>query len=98
VAVGRPQCVGPAVRTSGGRGLTRRATTTSGTVAVLTVVAAAITDITIFIVVHVPVATVSAIGRARRRGRRWLGRRGRSVGVERHWGSRRPSTIHVNLL
>jgi hypothetical protein len=98
VAVGRPRCVGPAVGTSGGGGLARRATMASAVVAVL---AAAITAIAIFVVVLVPVATgavVSAIGWARRRGRRWLGRRGRSVGVERHRGSRRPGTVHVNLL
>jgi hypothetical protein len=73
----------------------------SAAVAVLTVVAAAITAIVIFVVVLVPVATgavVTVIGRARRRGRRWLGRWGRSVGVERRRGSQRPGTVHVNLL
>jgi hypothetical protein len=69
--------------------------------AAIAVVAAAITTIAIFVVVLVPVATgaaISAIGRARRRGRRWLGRRGCSIGVERRRGSRRPGTIHMNLL
>jgi hypothetical protein len=101
VVVGRPRCVGPTVGTSGGDGLARRATTASTVVAVLAVVAAAIIAIAVFVVVLVPVATsvvVSAIGWARRRGRRWLGRRGRSVGVERRRGSRRPGTVHVNLL
>jgi hypothetical protein len=98
VAVGRPRCVGPAVGTSGGGGLSRRATTAS---AVVAVVAAAITAIAVFVVLLVPVATgavVSAIGWVRRRGRRWLGRRGRSVGVEHHRGSRRLDTVYVNLL
>jgi hypothetical protein len=98
VAVGRPWCVGPAVGTSGGGGLARRATTTSASAAV---VAATIITIAVFIVVLVPVATgatIFAIGQARRCGRWWLGRRGRSVGVERHWGSWRPGTVHVILL
>jgi hypothetical protein len=101
VAVGQPRCVGPAVGTSEGGGLARRATTTSAVVTVLAVVAAAITAIAVFVVVLVPVATGaadSAIGRTRRRGIRWLDRRGRSVGVERRWGSRRPGTVYVNLL
>jgi hypothetical protein len=100
VAVGRSRCVGPAVGTNGGGGLARRATTASAAITVLAVVAAAITAIAVFVVL-VPVATsaaVSAIGRARRRGRRWLGCRGRSVGVERRRGSRGPGTVHVNLL
>jgi hypothetical protein len=69
--------------------------------AAVDVLAVAITAIAVFVVVLVPVATgaaVSAIGRARRRGRRWLGRRGRSVGVERRQESRRPGTVHMNLL
>jgi hypothetical protein len=101
VAIGRPRCVGPAVETGGGGGLARRATTASATIAALAVVAAAITAITVFVVVLVPVATcaaVSAIGQARRRGRRWLGHRGRSIGIECRRGSRRPGTVHVNLL
>jgi hypothetical protein len=87
VAVGRPRCVGPAVETSGGGGLARRAT--------------AITAIAGFVVVLAPVATgaaVSAIGRVRRRGRWWLGHRGCSVGVERRRGNRRSGTVHVNIL
>jgi hypothetical protein len=74
---------------------------TSVAIVVLAVVAAAITAIAVFIVVLVPVATsaaVSAIGWTRRRERRWLGRRGRSVDVEHRRGSRRPGTVHVNLL
>jgi hypothetical protein len=70
-------------------------------IVVLAVVAAVITAIAVFVVVLVPVATgaaVSANGWARRLGRRWLGRRGRNVGVERRRGSRRPDTVHVNLL
>jgi hypothetical protein len=101
VVVGRPWCVGPAVRTSGGGGMAKRATTASATIAVLAVVAAAITAIAVFIVVLVPVATgaaVSTIERARHRGRWWLGRRGRNVGVERRRSSWRPDAIHVNLL
>jgi hypothetical protein len=101
VAVGRPRCVGPAVGTSGGGGLARRATTASAAVAVLVVVAVAITAIVVFVVVLVLVATgtaVSAIERARRHGRWWLGRRGHNVGVECRQGSRRTGTVHVNLL
>jgi hypothetical protein len=81
VAVGRPRCVGPAVGTSGGGGLARRATTASA------VVAAAITAIVVSVIGLGPVATgvaVAAMGRARR----WHG----------HRGSRRPGTVHVNLL
>jgi hypothetical protein len=33
-----------------------------------------------------------------RRARRWLGRRGCNVGVERRRGSRRSGTVHVKLL
>jgi hypothetical protein len=101
VVVERPRCVGPVVETSGGGGLARRATTTSAVVDVLAIVAAAITAIAVFVVVLVPVVTgavVSAIGWARRRGRRWLGRRGHSVGVEHRRSRRRPDTGHVNLL
>jgi hypothetical protein len=101
VAVGQPQCVGPVVGTSGGGGLARRATTASAAFAVLSVVAAAITVIAVFVVVLVSFAisvAFSAIGRVRRRGRRWLGRRGHSVGVERCRGSRRLGTVHANLL
>jgi hypothetical protein len=68
VAVGRPQCVGPAVRTSWGGGLARRATTTSAAGAVLAIVAAAITAIAVFVVILGPVSTsaaVAAMGRAR---------------------------------
>jgi hypothetical protein len=98
VAVGRLRCVVPTVRTSGGGGLARRATTASAAGAILAVVAAAITTIADFVVVLGSVAAVAAIGRARRRGRRWLGCRGCNVGVERRRGSRRPGTVHVNLL
>jgi hypothetical protein len=66
--------------------------------AVLTVVAAAITVIVVFVVVLVPVATGAAMGWVRRRGRRWLGRRGRNIGVERRRGSRRSGTVHVKLI
>jgi hypothetical protein len=69
--------------------------------AVLAVVATAITAIAIFVVILGPVATgaaVATIGRARWRGRRWLGRRGCNIGVERRRGSRRSGTVHVKLL
>jgi hypothetical protein len=101
VAVGQPRCVGPAVGTSGGGGLARRATTASAASAVLAVVAAAITAVAVFVVILGSVATsatVVAMGRVSRRGRWWLGRWGRNVGVERRWGSRRSSTVHVKLL
>jgi hypothetical protein len=101
VAIGRPQCVGPAVGTSGGGGLARGATTASAAGAVLAVVASAITTIAVFIVTLGPVATgaaVATMGRVRRRGRWWLGHRGCNVGVERRRGSRRPGTVHVKLL
>jgi hypothetical protein len=84
-----------------GRGLARRATTASAACVVLTVVATAITAIAVFIVILGLVATgvaVAAMGWARRRGRRWLGRRGCNVGVERRRGSQRPGTVHVKLL
>jgi hypothetical protein len=51
VAVGRPRCVGPAVGTSGGGGLARRATTATATGAILVVVATAITAIVVFVVI-----------------------------------------------
>jgi hypothetical protein len=101
VAVGRSRCIGPAIRTSGGGGLARRATIASVVVAVLVVVAAVIIAITVFVVVLVPIATgaiVSVIGQAKQHGRRLLSRWGCSVGVERRRGSRRPDTVHVNLL
>jgi hypothetical protein len=89
VAVGQPRCIGLAVGTSGGGGLSRRATTASAASAILAVVAAAVSAIAVFVVILGPVATgaiVAAMGRVRRRGRRWLGCRGRNVSVERHWG------------
>jgi hypothetical protein len=98
VAIGRPWSLGPAVGTSGGGGLARRGTTASAAGAVLAAVAAAITAIAVFVVALGLVATGAAMGRPRRRGRRWLGRRGRNVRVERRRGSRRPSIAHVNLL
>jgi hypothetical protein len=98
VAIGQPRCVGPAVGISGGGGLARRATTTSVVGAVLAVVAVAITTIVVFVVILGPVATVAAMGRARRRGRRWFVHRGCNVGVEHLRGSRRPDTIYVKLL
>jgi hypothetical protein len=101
VAVGRPQCVGPAIGTSGGGGLARRAITASAASAVLAVVATAISAIVVFVVILGPVAIGAAVASmrwVRRRGRRWLGRRGRNVGVERRWGSLRPGTVHVKLL
>jgi hypothetical protein len=101
VAVGRAWCVGPVGETNGGGGLARRATTTFIAGVVLAVVAVAITAIAVFVIVFGLVATgaaVSAIGWARRRRRWWLSYRGCNVGVERHRGSRRPDTVHVNLL
>jgi hypothetical protein len=100
-AVHQARCVGPAVGTSGGGGLARRATTTSAASAVLAVVAVAITAIAVFVVILGSVATgaiIATMGRARRRGRWWLGRRGHNVGVERRRGSRKPDTVHVKLL
>jgi hypothetical protein len=101
VAIGRPRCVDPTVGTSGGGGLARRATTVSAAGAVLAVMSAAITAIAVFVVGLGLVATdavVAAMGRARWRGGQWLGHRGLNVGVERRRGSRRPDTVHVNLL
>jgi hypothetical protein len=101
VTVGQPRCIGPVIRTSRGGGLARRATTTSAAGAVLAVVAATVTTIAVFVVILGPVATSAAVagmGRARRRGRWWLGRWGYNVGVERRRGSRRPGTVHVKLL
>jgi hypothetical protein len=79
-------------------GLARRATTASATGVVLTVVAATITAIAVFVVILGLVAIDAAMGWARRRGRQWLGRRGCNVGVEHRRGSRRPDTVHVMLL
>jgi hypothetical protein len=90
VAIGHPRCIGPAVGTSGDSGLARRATTTPAAGDVLVVVAAAIISIAVFVVILGPVATGATIvtmGWARWRGRRWLGRRGRNVGVEHRRGS-----------
>jgi hypothetical protein len=101
VVVGRARCVGPSVRISGGSGLVRRSPTAFAAGAVLAVVAAVITAIAIFVVILGLVATgvaVAVMGRARRRGRRWLGRWGRNVGVEHRRGSRRPGTVYVKLL
>jgi hypothetical protein len=101
VVKGRPRCVGPAVGTSGGGGLARRATTASVAGVVFAIVPAAITAIVVFVVILGPVATgatVAIMGRVRRRGRWWLGRRGHNVGVERRRGSRRPDIVHVKLL
>jgi hypothetical protein len=101
VVVGRPRCVGPTVGISGGSGLARRATTAPAVGAVLAVVAATIIAIAVFVVIHGPVATgvaVAAMGRVRHRERWWLGHRGRNVGVEHRWGSRRFDTIHVKLI
>jgi hypothetical protein len=66
VAVGRARCVGPTVGTSGGGGMARRAITPSIAGVVLAIVAAAITAITVFVVI---LGLVAAMGRARRRGR-----------------------------
>jgi hypothetical protein len=101
VVVGQPRCVGPAIGTSGGGGLARRATTVAVAGDVLTVVVAAITAIAVFVVGLGPVATgaaVATMGQARRRGGRWLSRRGCNVDVEHRQGSRRPGTVYVNLL
>jgi hypothetical protein len=98
VAVSRPWRAGSAVRGSGGGGLDRRAITAATAVVVPAVVA---TAVAVLVVVLVSVATVAAVataGRARRRGVWWPGCGGRSVGVERRWGSRRTCTIHVELL
>jgi hypothetical protein len=97
VVVGQPRCVGPAVGTSGGSGLARRATTVSIAGVVLVVMAAAITAIVVFVVILGPVTTSATMGRARRRGRQWLGRWGRNIGLEHRRGSRRSGTVHVKL-
>jgi hypothetical protein len=81
--------------------LARRATTAPAAGVVLAIVATAITTIAIFIVILGPVATdaaAAAMGWARRCGRRWLGRRGRNIGVERRRGNRKTGTVHVKLL
>jgi hypothetical protein len=101
VAVGWLRCIGPTVGTSGGGGLIRRATMASAVGTVLAVVTTAITAIAVFVVGFGLVATSATdatMGWVRWRGRRWLGRRGRNVGVERRRGSQRPGTVHVNLL
>jgi hypothetical protein len=98
VAVSRPWHAGSAVRGSGDGGLARRAITTATAITVPAVVATAMTAIAVLVVILVPVATVATAGWARRRGGWWPGYRGRSVGVERRWGSRRICTIHVYLL
>jgi hypothetical protein len=72
VAVGRPRCVGPAIGTSGGGGLARRATIAPAADAVLVIVSAAITVIVVFVVIPGPVAAVASMGWVRRRGRRCL--------------------------
>jgi hypothetical protein len=90
VAVSRLCRAGSAVRGSGDGGLVRRAITTATAIAIPAVVAIAITAVAVLVVVLVPVATVAAVataGWARRRGGWWPGCRGRSVGVERRWGS-----------
>jgi hypothetical protein len=86
-------CVGPAVGISGGGGLARRATTTSAAGAILAIVAATSTAIAVFVVILGPIATsaaVAAMGRARQRGRRRLGRQGHNIVVEHRRGSQRP--------
>jgi hypothetical protein len=101
VAVGRPRCVAPTIRTNGGGGLARTTTTASATGAVLAVVAIANTAIAVFVVILGPVATgaaVAAMGWARRCGRWRLGHWGCSVGVEHYRGSRRTGTVQVTLL
>jgi hypothetical protein len=97
VAVNRLLRVCSTVGASGGGGLARRATAAS-TAGVVLVVAATTAVVAVFVVVFVPVATVAATGRVGQRGGRWLGRRGRIVGVEHRRGSRRTRTIHVDIL
>jgi hypothetical protein len=61
----------------------------------------ATTAVAIHPLVVVSVATVAAVatvGRARRCEEWWPGCRGRSVGVERCWGSQMTYTIRVDLL
>jgi hypothetical protein len=101
MAVSRSWRAGSAVRGSEGSGLARRAITAATAVAGPTIVATAMTTVAVLVVVLVSVATVAVVaiaGWARRRGGWWPGCRGRNVGVERRWGSRRACTIHVNLL
>jgi hypothetical protein len=98
VAVSRPWHVGFAIRGSGDGGLARRASAAATAVVVPAVVATTMIAIVIIVVVLVPVATVAAIaatGRARQHGGRRPECRGRNVGVERHRGSQRTCTIHV---
>jgi hypothetical protein len=98
VVISQPWHVGSAVRGSGGGGLARRAIMATTAVVVPAVVA---TAIAVLVVVLVPVATVAAVatvGWARRHGGWWPSCRGRSVGVERRWGSQKTCTIHVDLL
>jgi hypothetical protein len=83
-----------------GGGLARIAIT-AATAIVVSVVATAMTAVAVLVVVLVPVDTVAAVataGWARRRGGWWPGCRGRNIGVEHRWGSRRTCTIHVDLL
>jgi hypothetical protein len=97
VVISRPWCAGSTVRGSGDGGLARRAIMTATAIVVPAVVATTVA----VLVVLVPVAIVAAVATARwvrRRGGWWPSCRGRSVGVERRWGSRRICTIHVDLL
>jgi hypothetical protein len=101
VAVSRPWRAGSAVRGSGDGGLARRAITAVTAVVVPAVVATAMTVVAVLVVVLGSVATVAIVataGWARQCGGWWPGYWGRSVGVERRWGSRRTCTIHVDLL
>jgi hypothetical protein len=101
VAVSWPWHAGSVVRGSGDYGLARRAITAATVVVVRTVVATAMTAIAVLLVVLVLVATVAVVATAgwvRRRGEWWPGCRGRSIGVECRWGSRRICTTHVDLL
>jgi hypothetical protein len=61
VIVGRPQCVGPTGGTSGGGGLTKRATAASTAGVVFAVVTTVITAIAVFDVVLGPVTTGAAV-------------------------------------
>jgi hypothetical protein len=74
---------------------------TATTIVVPVAVATVMIVVAVLVVVLVPVATVAAVATARqvrRLGGWWPGCRGRSVSVERRWGSRRTYTIHVDLL